>query len=671
MNKLYRRLALNSLSKNKVIYIPYIIASVSMYVLFYMIAALAMDKYLSKVPGGAAVQQILAIGIFVIIQVVLIFLMDIRSMVVKQRKKELGMYSILGMEKRHVMRVNALENIYVYLLTAVIGSTIGTVLEKFFQVMILRVIDAEQDFSWEIPIIPLIISVLFFAFVYALIITVNSVSIKKANVIEYMKEQNSGEKQPKANWFGAVIGTILVALGYVMSIRIDSAVDALTAFFIAVSLVIFGTMFLFRAGSITVLNCLRKNKKYYYQTSHFISVSGMLYRMKRNADSLTTICIVSTMFLVTMSSVTCLYSSISDTVDNWYCYDLAFKLYNVPEEEGFACVNEMAEKYGVEFDSCTRFKMLEAFTDITLPEENASTIEFNINETYISNAYDTYYFTQDRYQELAGENIGLSENEIAVYSDKGISSSVNKITPQGSDALYDIKILDESPRIPHSSAITVSNGMACVIFSSEEVMYDFFNFDSESAFADVYSNEYENAYYVCSSNSNPRNQVDLVTAFKSDERCCDCCGRYEARENITSLYSGLFFLGIFLSVGFLIITVLTMYFRQLFEGYEDVAGFAIMRKVGLSKNEIKKSINSQIVMVFFLPLVIAIIHTIFAFPMLRRILRIFGNITASKFLIVLACVVLVFTVVYTISYLCTSNVYSKLVNGAYSERKSF
>lgn len=670
MNKVYRSLALNSLSKNRTIYIPYIIASVSMYVLFYMILALSMDKYISMMPGGSAVQQILVIGCFVIVQVILIFLIDIRASVIKQRKKELGMYSVLGMEKKHVIRVNFLENLYVYLITVVSGTIIGVVLEKLFQVTILRVIGAEQDFSWSISLIPIIASILLFALVFAVLIMINSASIKRTNVLDYMKEEKKGDRKPKSNWLLALCGTLLLVGGYTISLNSDRAMDALFSFFIAVSLVILGTDLLFKAGSITILNSLRKNKNYYYKTSHFISVSGMLYRMKRNATSLATICIVSTMFLVTMSSVTCLYTSIGDTVDNWYCYDLVFEYQNTSEEEALADIDELAERFEVELDSMTEFKMIESFTEFNLPDSSADPIKSSLLQVYNNDAYDTYYFTSNQYKALTGVDYNLRENEIGIYSEN-FSIASDKIAPNGADLVFDLVELDSIPRVPHSAAITLSNGIVCLVFPSEEKMEEYFCYEPESASAEEYARCMTFDYYVCSSSSKAENQVNMTKTFVDEGHGYNCFGRYEARENIIGLYSGLFFLGLFMSMGFLVITVLTMYFRQLFEGYEDAAGFAIMRKVGLSKRDISKSINSQIVIVFFLPLVVAVIHTMFAFPMLKRLLRMFGDISVSKFMVVLAFVVLVFAVVYTISYLFTGHVYKKLVNGAYTERKKF
>ena len=694
MRHIYRDLALNSLSKNKAIYIPYIIAIITMYVITYSIAALASDRYIREnLMGGSNLQMIMTMGIFIMFNVAVLFLFSINRFVDKKRKKELGIYGILGLEKRHIRRVASIENGIVYSVSVVTGTVISIVISKLLQLIIIKSLSENVDFDWSVNIFATLITVIMFLIIFVVTQVDSTISIQRTNLLDYMKEESKGEKQPKSKWFTAILGLILLAAGYIMSFTSSSAGAALNFFFFAVALVIFGTLFLFQAGTITLLNALKKNKDYYYQTKHFISISGILFRMKRNASDLATICVFSTMFLVTMSAAISLYVTMNKTVDSWYLKDFFF-VYSCSSEiedpnsyvggtaaesdviaTAMAEIKEYSDEANLTFDDLTYYHEYNSFSEITI-DDNARTLNCTSSDTYNFNLFDAFYITADCYKKANGVDLGLKADEIGVYSDSIDlikNAGFNVTFGSDSESVYKFTKVDNMPEIYLGSAITISNGTVYFIFPDEESVIKALRASDDHSVA-----VYNDLIFAGTTSSSKSSQVMLADNFdeglnydKEDKTIGYCIGKYATAKEIIGLYSGIYFVGIFLSLAFITVTVLNLYFKQLFEGYEDASGFAIMRKVGLTKKEIKKSINSQVLLMFFLPLVVAIIHTFAAFPMVSKLLKPFGTISPIKYFGILMIVVLIFSVIYSIAYLCTGRVYSKLVNGAYSSRKVF
>lgn len=695
MRHIFKDLALNSLSKNKAIYIPYIIAITTMYVITYSITALSSDSYIGQnLRGGSNLQMIMSIGIFIVFNVALIFLFNINRFIDKKRRKELGIYGILGLEKRHIRRVAFIENAVVYSFSIAIGTIISIVISKLLQLIILKSLDEPVDFDWSINIPATILLIVMFLIIFTITEFDSIISLQRTNLLDYMREERKGEKQPKSKWITATIGFILLALGYVMSFMCGSAGAALNMFFIAVMLVIMGTYLLFRAGSITLLNTLKKNKNYYYQTKHFISISGILYRMKRNATDLATICIFSTMFLVTMSSAISLYVTMNQTIDGWYLKDFFFTYecdYAGSEDkadiEGLEDatnplistatdeINHYSELTGVKFDEINYYHEYNTFSELTF-DEDSHRINCDDTEVYNAELYNVYFITLECYNQANASNAALAPDEIGIHaSDSDNIHEGYEITfGSDNDSVYKIKTFDEVPKIFLGSAITVSNGTIFVIFpDNESIINALKSFSSSSAMS-----AYSDLIVSATTSASVSDQLKLADSFdfansddEGDPTVGKCLSKYATSKQIVGFYSGIFFVGIFLSLAFVIVTVLILYFKQLFEGYEDAAGFAIMRKVGLTKKEIRKSINSQVLLMFFLPLIVAIIHTFAAFPMVSKLLTPFGHISPMKYFGILMLVVLFFSIIYSIAYLFTGRVYSKLVNGAYSSRKVF
>ena len=670
MTRIYGNLAGNALRKNKIIYVPYIISASVMIAITHILLAISQDKHLRTVEGGATLQVIMSVGVPIMYLISFFFLLGVSRFVIKQRKKELGVYCVLGMQKKHIIRVQFLENLYTYQISAVCGTVVGFVIEKVVQLLFLKIYHAETDFSWDIQVPSIILNTLVFFGFFLVFFIFNAIGILASNVLEYMKDEAKGEKQPKSKWILAIVGLLLLCGGYALSLTSKEGLKAIQDFGIAVALVILATFALFTAGSITILNTMKKNKKFYYKTGHFISVSGMLYRMKRNAANLATICIFATMVLVTMSSVTTLYSTISDVANEWYAsdFELAYEMAKTPEirQQREDTIRKMAEDNGLTVEQIYTYRYIDAFAYI----ENGA---FITTPYYRSeNMSSILVITEDVYDYVNETTLDLAKDEVALITSADFSEETIRFQPadenyQPIDKFspdFRVRRVKEKPSINNGGAVMLSDGFYFLVVSDYEV------FDSLKPYINerVWEVNCNNETVLVNTSSSRKSQLNMYDVFlenqeglKTDWVIC----RADRVDELTGVYGGLFFLGAFLSVAFLTITILNMYFSQLQQGYEDAKRFAIMRKVGLSKKEIKKSINSQIVVVFLLPLLVAVIHTAASYPMVNHILNMLGGCEAKSFLLIVAACCLIFAVVYTIAYLFTRRTYLKMVSGAY------
>lgn len=670
MTKIYRNLAGNALSKNKIIYVPYIISSMVMIAITFILSAISQDTQLRQVEGGVTLQMIMTIGIPIMLIIAFFFLMGVSRFVIKQRKKELGVYCILGMQKKHIIRLQFLENLYVYLLSIVSGTVIGFVIEKIVQLLFLKMYHLEADFSWNIQWKTLILITVAFAVFFLVFFIINAIGILTSNILEYMKEESKGEKQPKSKWILAIVGLIFLGSGYALSLNTKEGLKAIQYFGIAVALVIFGTFALFTAGSITLLNSMKKNKKFYYKTGHFISISGMLYRMKRNAANLATICIFATMVLVTMSSVTTLYSTINKLANEWYVTDFEITYVKAKtqaeRDERESLLREAAEKTGVSIEQIYTYQSIDAF----------ATVENGVISTAPSYRSDdishVFIITEDVYDYVHETKLNLAKDEVGLFTSASFSEDTIRFQPMTedyelSDAVspdFRVRRIDDIPKINTGGAVMMTNGHYVLVVSDESVFESLKPYMCESSW--IIDTERERVLINTSSSKQAQlamyDELDQNwPTYKYDWVTC----KIDRVDELMGLYGGLFFLGAFLSIAFLTITILNMYFSQLQQGYEDAKRFAIMRKVGLTRKEIKKSINSQIVVVFLLPLIVAVIHTAASYPMVNKILNLLGGCDASSFLLIVLICCLLFAVVYTIAYLFTRRTYLKMVSGAY------
>lgn len=646
----YGKLSFNNLKKNHSIYLPYLIASICTIASFYIMNAIALNEGLSKMPGASSIQMILQLGSIVIGIFAAIFLFYTNSFLIKRRKKELGLYSILGMEKKHVIRVLSIETIYTSLFSIGAGLIIGVILSKVLFLVLLNLLSFDVtivfEISWEAIKHALF---LFFAIFFVTLLS-NLWQVKISNPIELLHGEKQGEKEPKTKWVLSLIGFLSLGIGYYIAITVESPLDALTVFFVAVILVIIGTFALFTAGSIAVLKLLRKNKKFYYKTNNFISISGMIYRMKQNAAGLSNICILSAMVLVTLSTTICLYVGREDSLNTQYPNEVMVEYRGEKEElkNIISVIEKLESKHSVKRvdDIYRRYEY-----GIGMIENNQLTLgrteSFDVNK-----ALDAYAMLIDEYNEAEGKEETLEHGQVLLYDPYGKildrEISINGI-------VYGIKEKLEEFKLKFPKNQLGMKGVY-IVFADIESINEFY----KAMYQD--SNLEMNCNY--SFDLEGENE-DILSFEKALEK--ELKGQYRVmargikREEFYSIYGGFLFLGIFLGLLFMMATVLIIYYKQISEGYDDHERFQIMQKVGLSKKEVKKIIKKQILMVFFLPLIGAVIHILFAFSVISKLLMMFGLLNTTLFAACTAFTVFVFAIGYGLVYHMTAKTYYKLV----------
>ncbi len=607
--------------------------------------------------GGETIQYTLNLGTIIVGIFAVVFLFYTNSFVIKRRKKEFGLFNVLGMEKRHLGIVLIFETLYIALISIVLGLACGIILDRLMYLIIARILHADYGATFFISWKSILITLALFAVIFLCIYLFSFIRVQICQPIELLKGENTGEKEPKTRHIMAIIGALCLAAGYICAIFTRDTVAVLELFFIAVILVILGTYFLFTAGSIALLKWLKKNKKYYYKTNHFTSVSGMTYRMKQNSVGLASICILFTMLLVTISTTTSFMVGRDDMIAHKYPYDIIVQANTTPNENSalIGDINSLLAESGLttEKEITCKYLPLQALqngNEITVKKEP------NINTPIIF-----VVFTADSYNNITGENKTLAENEILI-NENNLKYEYNTV-----------KFLDKEYSVKEKVGAFVNdnflaNGVSQVLDGMYVVVSD------DSVLNDIYS-QYQNSYgenatsiqlsYGANLKDNDEKQVAFYETLNNMLQEKNYNARASVRaaqaDRYMSVYGGLFFLGVYLGVLFLMATILIIYYKQISEGYEDKKRFEIMQKVGMSYAEVKKSINSQILTVFFLPLVMAGIHVAFAFPMINIIMSKLALLNTKLFaLCTLGCFV-IFSVIYIVVYLLTAKVYYRIV----------
>lgn len=666
----YPKLAVQSIRKNGKIYFPYIITCIGMVMMFYIITFLSSSHSIEHMAGGKDIQQILSFGVGVIAIFSVIFLFYSSSFVAKRRRKEFGLYNILGMGKRNIGKILVWENLIVYSITIILGLGVGIVFSKLAELFTSKMLNAKASLSFEISHEAVIYSIVLFVGIFILILLNSLRQIHLAKPIELLRSDKAGEKPPKAHWFFALIGLGILSLAYYQSLSIENPMAALSTFFLAVVMVILATYILFAAGSITLCKLLQKNKKYYYKTNHFVSVSSMSYRMKRNGASLASICILSTMVLVTVSSTLCLYVGKEDYFEKRYPRDFVIETYS-DDAKYFDDVKNAIDN---ELES-NNFSGHDIIDYNFLPVGaylNKDTFQLDLSKMSTSQKYDYsnivqfYFMTIDDYNRLNNKSVELDNGEVLIYSDK---TDFNKSYINLENfKQYQIKEkADEFLMNGESIMSTIPSIYVCVSDKNELKEIDKYQ---KKVYGDD-SSKLEN-YYAFNVNCSKNQLVEINNKFENrisalqdkDENFprvdSDC--REKEKTKFFSLYSSLFMLGIIISIVFIFATVLIMYYKQITEGYEDADRFEIMQKVGMTKKEIKKSINSQVLTVFFAPLILAGVHICFAFPIVAELLTAFGITNKTLLILVTAGCFMAFALAYAIIYKLTAKMYFKIVS---------
>lgn len=659
----YPRLSLTGISKNRRIYLPYLLTCIGMVMMFYIISFLASSKSVTKMPGGDSMQAILSLGCGVIGFFSLLFLFYTNSFLMRKRKKEFGLYNILGMGKRNIARILLWESLFIAVVSLAGGIFCGILLSKAAELLMAHILGGKISFDYRIGIGSIATTLLLFAAIFFLILLNALRQIHLAKPVELLRSDTVGEKPPKSNWVLAILGVLILACAYAIALSVKQPLAALLWFFFAVILVILATYLLFIAASVAVCRLLQKNKRYYYKTNHFVSVSSMVYRMKRNGAGLASICILSTMVLVMVSFTVCLYAGTESSLRRSYPRNIVVDTYSVNPQYAKAvdgAVDSALKKNAARPENVLHYRYL----DIT-GYLNGSQVFFSRNSlspSEVTQIRQLFIVPLEDYNRLMGTDETLSGNEVMLYCTKSRYEN-GTISLQG---LQTRKVKKLLPKFVgnHVDAMQISPSIYVFVPDFDQVCallktdnneisgtHDYYGFDlscKDPAQIAIAKDISASVAKLRASNSGfPKLTVESAA---------------QNRSSFYGLFGGLFFLSALLGFVFILGAVLIMYYKQITEGYEDQSRFEIMQKVGMTRHEIRCSVDSQVLTVFFLPLLVAGIHMAFAFPMISRLLALF-NLTNLRLLIaVTACCFLIFALFYTMVYLFTSRVYYGIVS---------
>ena len=678
MFKLYPSMALTNIKSSRKTYIPYMISCMLTISLYYIICSLSSNENLTNIYGGNTIQSYMGMGQFIVAIFAVIFLFYINSFLIKRRKKEFGLYNILGMEKRHIAKVIFMETLYTFLASFISGIILGILLDKLMYLVILRIFNESVPLGFYVSVNGIIMSLALFGIIFMLIFLNSVRQVYTSKPVELLKSDNRGEAEPKAKWVLAIIGVICLAAGYFIAVTTENPVSAFALFFVAVVLVIIGTYLVFTAGSIVLLKLLKKNKNYYYKTTHFVSISSMMYRMKRNAVGLGNICILSTMVLVMISATLSINLGLDDSFSKTHPREVHISaMDNDPRYEEVINITENAFKdQGLEFEDRVDYRQLsfsavyEREDDYFVTDTDAYSSGMSSIQAYNDLGTLTFIPLED-YNDYTGKNETLKEDEVLVYAENAPLEDDNINIFDDSFSVK--KHLDEflpngSPWVstPNIYGVVVKdmNVMDSLLEKQAEIYGDNQSFIMREYMADIKGGsegkeaEIKKASDIISAKIQPQNSNGEAASgeFSGYVECAAV-----EKETYGDNFIGLFFIGIFLSILFIMATVLIMYYKQITEGYEDKERYEILQNVGMSHKEVKKSINSQVLTVFFLPLITAGVHVGFAFPFIFRILTLLGLLNMKLYAMCNIGCFLVFALFYALVYMLTSKLYYGIV----------
>lgn len=671
----YSKLALTGIKKNSKLYIPYILTGIGIVAMFFIVSFLSCSSEVGNLRGGENIVDMLGLGSYIIVVFAAIFLFYTNSFLSRRRKKEFGLYNIMGMSKNNISKIIVLENIFLYGVSVIGGVLIGMIFSKVGELAIMHIMHGEVSYSFTFTAKPIYSSFILFAIIYVLLMINSLRQINIANPIALLHGESYGEKKPKANWFIGILGAVILGVAYYIAVTTQQPIEALMMFFVAVILVIIATYLLFISGSVLLCHILKKNKKYYYKPNHFASVSSMMFRMKRNGAGLASICILATMVLVMITGSASLYFGAEDALRGRYPYDIeavsvvSFEASGIDEARKrseditntvmqYTETNDYSE---TDFFSIKYSIITGMFTPENRVEFDPLSVDQNINFSKIC----SFCFVElEDYNRVTNNNLSLENDETYIYSLRKDSTDLSSLDFIAGPKLK-IKGKVDKFFVPGDLSTNVSDACICVI-------KDFKTIDKLFTLADY--------------NGDPMTQINLFNGINSDEDSDTQLKMYHEitdvivekhpgipyrtdalaheKDDFYGTFGGMFFIGIVLSLVFMFATVLIIYYKQITEGYEDCSRFEIMKKVGMNNRMIKKSINSQMLTVFFAPIIMSVVHLAFAFPMMRKLLTMFNLTNLSVILITMGITVALFAVFYAIVYKITSNTYYSIVNNS-------
>ena len=666
---IFSRLAKQNIRNNKSTYIPYIITCIFCIAMIYMMEFLRDCPTLDQAVRQAdEVRMIVFTGEIVVEIFCIIFLIYSNSFLMKRRQKEIGLYNILGLERNHIGIVMFLETIITSIGSLAGGIAAGIIGSKLALLLLLKLLHIPSVLGFYISVKGIFTCLFMFGIIFLMILFLNLAKIHLSRPVELLRGNNTGEKEPAAKWLMALIGFICLGAGYYLAVTTESPIKAITIFLLAVILVMAGTYLLFTAGSIVILKFLRRRKSFYYRTGNFISISGMLYRMKQNAIGLASICILSTGVLLMISMTVSIYFGMNDIMLNRYPYDVDMSVTSISEDECQTAI-EAFEKAIADNKVPVEKSVEEIYLDIVCSKNGdqilikpANTIRNSDSVLVLS------LFTQAEYERLTGISANLNDGEIFAW----YPSAVQKDSVTVDETEFTVKKwLDKNPLTCGEDA--VSDNAVLVVTDEDFKKFDEMRTEMYKGVSSAPAGEDLTLHLGLDITGSETDKIDFGTPVMevvkdlkkngglSENSWITSGIRQQEYESYYADNGSLLFIGIFLGSLFLMGTAMIIYYKQISEGYEDQKRFEIMQKVGLSRREVRSSVRRQILMVFFLPLLMAMLHITMAFPMIRRMLLLVGMTNTKLFIGCTAGTVLIFAVVYGLIYLMTARSYYHIV----------
>ena len=641
----FPRLALVNLVRNSRYYGPYLLSYGALGAMYYILRFLTWNEVIQTVRGAAYLQVMMSIGCFVVALFSAVLLLYANSFVMKRRQRELGLYNILGLEKRHIAALCFWETLLCAAVVIPGGIAAGILLSKLILLLLLKLVQIPVQFGFSVSVRGMGETAALLGVLFLLALAWNLLRLGRSRPIELLHSDSAGEREPKTKRLLAVLGLAALLGGYAIALTTRNPVNALKLFFVAVILVMLGTYCLFTAGSIALLKCLRANKGFYYQTRHFTAVSGLLYRMKQNAVGLANICILACMVLVTVSGTLCLYLGAEKSLDGKYPDDI---LVTQTLEDGIdpAATLDLVQRTAA--DAGRQVTDLRYETSASFHARySGNTLLTDLSQSGLLT--EVTVLTAEEYSRLTGDAVALEENQVLAFAD-GDFQLPEPFFYEGTP----IRVKARLDSFPARDSAIVTNEVTLGLVADGALAEHLMNMDLARRTFRIHMN-------TDGTDSEKLACAKAVLAV-SDGRY-GVASRQEMAEEFYAMYGGFLFLGIFLGLLFLLATVLIIYYKQISEGYEDQRRYQIMQQVGMSRREVGASIRGQILLVFFLPLLAAGLHILAAFPMLCRILELFGLYDVGLFALCTAGTLAVFAAVYALVYGLTARTYERIIGG--------
>lgn len=660
MFRLTNKLAVSNLIKNRKLYYPFALAVLLAVTITYLFYSLSLNPNIGKIRGGETISMTLALGMVVVTIASGIIVLYANSFVMKNRSKELGVYGMLGLEKRHLISMVFKELLIFGSLTLTAGLGLGALFDKLIFALLLKLMKMKVELVSTFQPIVFILVLIVFGAIFLGLIFINAFRIARMNALQLSREKASGEKKGRFLGLQTILGLISMGAGYFLAVTVENPLNAVLIFFVAVLLVIFGTYLLFNAGITVFLQILKKNKRYYYQPNNMISVSNLIFRMKKNAVGLATIAILSTMVLVTMSAATSIFKGSETFKKVMNPHDFGITGQNVEKEDIEKLLSQYASDKGL---TVTKKEVLTYSNFGVANQEGTKLTIFEKGQNRVQPKTIFMVFDQKYYENMTGQKLALSGKEVGLFTRNKELQGQKELTLNNQTYTVKEEIKNDFilGHVPNQYNILTSD-------------YNYLVVPDLKAFLDQYPNSsIFNQYYggmnVTASEDEQLKIADDYSKFVNNfNRELNKEGSYVYGSNLadssaqmSALFGGVFFIGIFLSIIFMVGTVLVIYYKQISEGYEDRERFIILQKVGLDQKQIKQTINKQVLTVFFLPLLFAFLHLAFAYHMLSLILKVIGVLDATMMLTVTLSICAIFLIVYVLIFMITSRSYRKIV----------